>query len=221
MEKKQKERLLIRDLMKENEANRQRKQKAKKNQEVEELKQMQEYNALIERQERDREAELSLRVERQKLLIKRMEENVTSKINEKANDDNIRALKQLAERDARAIETEEFKKTRLSVLHSQMRETLRKQVEEKEARKLEEEGMRDLHAQILRLDSHEFAKSEEERKTLRKKLITAYKQQLDAQMTSLEVRRKADKNVMSQNEVLINRELISVVEKALSDKRSA
>ena len=218
IEKKNGERLLIKKLMKENEENRLRKQEMKKAQEAQDLRQLQEYNDLIERQERERQAELSQTIERQKHLIKRMEENVMKKIEEKSNDDNIRALKQQAERDARSIEVETFKAKRLAELNAEMRATLRLQLEEKEGRKKEEKEIRDLHAQILRLDSQDFSKSEEERRTLRRKLVDTYKQQLDAQMASLTVRRNADKGEMSKSEVLMNKDLIAVVEKVLTEK---
>ena len=220
VEKKKRDKLLIKDLMKENDLNRQRKQESKKAQEARDLQQLHEYNELIERQERERQAELTQRVERQKLLIKRMEENVMKKIHEKSNDDNVRALKQQAERDARSIEIEAYKQKRLGELQSEMKETLRKQVEEKEARKKEEAELRDLHAKILKLDSQEYLKSEDERRTLRKRLVSAYKHQLDAQMNSVNQRRTADRDEMSKDEIAMNKDLISVVEKALSDQRN-
>jgi hypothetical protein len=221
VEKKKRDKLLIRDLMKENDLNRQRKQESKKAQEAQDLQQLHEYNELIERQERERQAELSQRVERQKLLIKRMEENVMKKIHEKSNDDNVRALKQQAERDARSIEIEAYKQKRLGELQSEMKETLRKQVEENEARKKEEVDLRELHAEILKLDSQEYLKSEDERRKLRKRLVSAYRQQLDAQMNSVNRRRTADRDEMSKGEIAMNKDLISVVEKALSDQRNS
>ena len=218
MEKKMKEKLLIKELMRENEEERLAKLALKKAQTTAELRQLQEFNELVERQAQQREAELTKRVERQKLLIKKMEESVMRKQEEKSNDDNVRALKQQAERDARAIEVEAFKTRRLKELQNEMKETLRQQVEEKASRKVEEAELRNLHAQILRLDTNDFEQSEQERRAIKKKLVSRYTEQLNAQVASLKQKRQLDKDEMSRDEILLNRDLIGVVEKVLRDE---
>jgi hypothetical protein len=218
VEKKRRERDVIKELMKENEAERRMKLSYRKQQAAEELRQLQEYNALIERQEKERQEELSRRVSRQKELIRRMEETVTKKIQEKSNDDNMRALKQQAERDARCIEIDAFKMKRLDECREEMKRTLAQQIQEKERRQREEAELREIHAQILRLDSEEFIKSEKERQELRRKLVSKYKQQLNEQIKASTNRNEVKKDGMSQQEILLNRDLIDVVERLLKDE---
>lgn len=218
--KKLREKELIKKLMEENERDRSAKTELRRAQAMDELRQLDEYNKLIEKQEREREAELAARVHRQKELIKRMEENVMRKIEEKSNDDNIRALKQQAERDARAIEVENFRQKRLEELKQDMKDMLRSQVEEKRQRQKEESELKEIHAQILKLDTDEFQRSERERLELKKRLISKYKEQLHAQVASMKNRRMYDKDEMNHREIALNRDLIEVVERVMRDEDS-
>lgn len=218
--KKLREKELIKKLMEENERDRRAKTDLKRALAMDELRQLDDYTKLIEKQEREREAELAARVHRQKELIKRMEENVLRKIEEKSNDDNIRALKQQAERDARALEVESFRKKRLEELKQDMKDMLRSQVEEKRQRQKEESELKEIHAQILKLDTDEFQRSERERLELKKQLISKYKEQLHAQVESMKNRRMYDRDEMNQREIALNRDLIGVVERVMRDEES-
>ena len=218
--KKLREKELIKKLMEENERDRRAKTDLKRALAMDELRQLDDYTKLIEKQEREREAELAARVHRQKELIKRMEENVLRKIEEKSNDDNIRALKQQAERDARALEVESFRKKRLEELKQDMKDMLRSQVEEKRQRQKEESELKEIHAQILKLDTDEFQRSERERLELKKQLISKYKEQLHAQVESMKNRRMYERDEMNQREIALNRDLIGVVERVMRDEES-
>lgn len=220
IERKKRDRLLTQELMRENEEDRLMKLELKKQQDADELKQLHEYHAVVEKQEQEREIALARRVERQKLLIKRMEENVTRMIQEKSNDDNVRALKQQAERDARAIEIERFKERKLAELTNDMKRTLDKQTQEKETRKREDSELKEIHARILQLDTEQFRSSEAERLQLRRKLVTKYRQQLDSQVAGMKKREQLDRDEMSRDEILLNRELIELVETVLPQKQT-
>ena len=220
VERRERDRLLTKELMRENEEGRMLRVGLKKSQDLEELERLREYHEMIEKQERAREAELNRRLERQKLLIKRMEENVTKMIQAKSNDDNVRALKQQAERDARAIELERYKESKLRELTEDMRRMLDQQTREKEARKTEESELKAIHARILQLDTDHFRQSEAERAEIRRKLVKKYREQLDMQVASMRDRKKLDKDEMSYDEILINRELIQLVQTVIPEDKT-
>ena len=214
--KKQKERIQTKHLMEENERDRLAKLEVKKRNAAEELRQLQDYHDLLEKQEKEREAELARRIERQKMLIKRMEEGVMKAIHAKSNDDNIRALKQQAEMDARAIEIDRFKKEKLSKLQEDMREALQNQISEKEARKREEEDLRKVHAQILQNDTASFEQSEAAHIQSRRRRLRQHQTDLRKQVELALQKRKMDQNELNKDEILINRELIELVESTLA-----
>ena len=217
MDKKRKEREAFKRLMKENEIGRMQQIGLKKKQIEEEIRIMEENNLLMEAQEEERNTKIENRLVRQKLLVKKMEENVTKRLNEKANDDNIRALKQQAEKDARSIEIEAFKIKKYNEMKADMIRTLEEQVAEKLARKQEEDEIKNMHAEILKLDSAEFAKYENQRKELTKKLHNKYKEQLLKQIALHKEKNKTDEECMNTEEFKINRDLIEVVEKTLHE----
>ena len=216
--KRTKERAIFQSVLKENELNRQRKLEMKKHQAIEELSQMDEFREILEQQEQQREQEFQKRLERQKLLMKKMEETVSLRVNQKTNDDNVRALKQQAENDARAIEIENFKQRRYAEMKAEMARTVQEQIEEKRSRKMEDDELRNMHAHILKLDTIEFDKSEAQRKEITKRLYRKYRQQLLEQISHNAHREKAHEEYMNAEEIKLNRDLIEVVEKTLRDE---
>jgi len=218
IEKKQRDKQVIKQLMSENDRERQRKSELKKFAVQIELDQIKESNELIEKREREREAEMNHRVERQKLLMKKMEENVIKTIQAKADDDNHRALQQQAERDVRQMEIEKFKKEKLEKMRQEMLETLNEQIAEKKERKKEENEMKELHAQILQADTAEFQEYENRRRELQKKIYRKYREQLRDQIQNIRENRKREDGSMNEEEIRMNRDLIEVVEKVLREE---
>ncbi len=219
--KRQKEKLLTKQLMEENERDRQVKLELKRQSATDELKQLREYHDMIEKQEAERQNELSRRIERQKQLIKRMEEGVLKTIQAKSNDDNVRALKQQAEMDARAIEIEKYKTERLRQLKEEMTSTLKKQIEDKDKRRREEDELRKIHARILHKDATSFDEAEAEKLRARKDRLKKYQEQLKEQIDEGRLKQKSQRDELSIQEILINRELIEVVEATLPQSLAA
>jgi hypothetical protein len=215
LERKSAERARLRKLMSENEAERQIRVNLQKQLEAEELRQLQEYHRLLEKQDRERQDDLRKRVERQKSLIKKMEEKVMQTIQEKSYDDNVRAEKQQAEIDARAIEITRYKAQRLAEAREDLVSNLKKQMDEKINRLREEEEMRRLHATVLKSDLDEYQHSEEERARRRKAEMRAYRQELDHQVESRQKSKHSLGDEMNAAEMQINRELIQLVESVL------
>jgi hypothetical protein len=218
VESKQKEKQVIRQLMSENDRERHRKMELKKLAMESDLIQINEYNTMLEKEERKREEEMNHRIERQKLLMKKMEENVMKTIQSKADDDNQRALKQQAERDVKQMEIEKFKRDKLAKLREEMISTLHQQIREKNDRNKEEDELKDLHAQILKADTSEFEESEKKRRELRKKIYCKYREQLRDQIQNVRSVRAAEDGSMNDDEIKMNRDLIEVVEKVLREE---
>ena len=80
--------------------------------------------------------------------------------------------------------------------------------------------VKEIHARILQLDTEQFRSSEAERLQLRRKLVTKYRQQLDSQVAGMKKREQLDRDEMSRDEILLNRELIELVETVLPQKQT-
>jgi hypothetical protein len=214
--KKEAERLLLKKLMEDNERDRQHKAEIKKRSAADELKQLQEFHDLLEKQEAERQGELSRRVERQKLLVKRMEEGVLKTIQAKSNDDNIRALKQQAEMDARAIEVQRFKQTKQAQLRQEMLDTLKRQIKEKEARKREETELKEIHSHILRSDSQHYSETEAAAMRARKQKLREYQHELRLQIKEASNRSINERDELTKTEISMNKELLQLVDSLIN-----
>jgi len=218
VERKKKERDVMQRLISENEKEQHRKLELKRLSTEAELAQIREYNALIEKQETERQAELNRRLERQRLLIRKMEENVLKTIQAKADDDNQRALMQQAERDARDIEVEKFKHDHLSQMRKDMITMLQEQMAEKHSRKREEAQLRELHSSILKAETASYERAEKDKKKARRNAFLKYRDQLREQITQSLSRKAATHDNMTQEEIRLNSDLIAVVEKVLREE---
>ena len=220
VERKKKEREVMQRLIQENEKEQERKCELKRLSTEAELAQIREYNSLIERQEAERQAELNKRLERQRLLIKKMEETVMTTIQAKADDDNQRALMQQAEREARDLEVERFKQDNLARMRHEMINMLHKQMAEKADRRREDAELRGLHASILRADTQAFKDTENAKRNQRKDLYRRYREQLQEQIENSKNYKARAEDTMTKEEIKLNKELIAVVEKILGDANS-
>jgi hypothetical protein len=77
-----------------------------------------------------------------------------------------------------------------------------------------------IHARILQLDTDHFRQSEAGRAEIRRKLVKKYREQLDMQVASMRDRKKLDKDEMSYDEILINRELIQLVQTVIPEDKT-
>jgi hypothetical protein len=217
IERKKKERNVMQRLISENEKEQQRKFELKRLSTEAELAQIREYNALIEKQESGRQAELNRRLERQRLLIRKMEENVLKTIQAKADDDNQRALMQQAERDARDLEVEKFKQDHLTQMRHDMIRMLQEQIAEKHSRKREEAQLRELHSSILKADTAAFERTERDKKMSRRATFLKYREQLREQISQSRSLKATADDKMTEEEIRLNSDLIAVVERVLRD----
>jgi hypothetical protein len=213
--RKQSERMITKKLMEENEKERALKLDIKKQQSATELCALREYNELLERQEQERQLEFNRRIERQKLLIRRMEEGVFKAIQTKSNNDHIRADKQQADLNERRNEMEQFKTAKIKQLKSEMLEALQTQLREKKLRSEVEAVQRAKQAEILRLNVESYEKQQEDRMRRRKQELCRYREELLEQINSMKAKRTSVRDEMTTDEILLNRELIELVDSVL------
>merc|ERR1719456_1696571 len=154
-------------------------------------------------------------MDKQKILMERMKENVVKQQQAKGDEDNRRAAKQKEEADARAIEMERNKEAKLRQMRLETQDFLFAQMEEKEGRKEQAYELKRLQAHILDADTKEYGEMEKARAQERKRQNIEHKIELDAQMAY----KRAQKSfTMSDNEVNMNRQLLEVVNKTLDER---
>jgi hypothetical protein len=214
-DRREREKMQVQRLMEENEKDRLARSTLKKKEEMEELEQLRKYHDILKKQETEREQELQKRVERQKSLMKRMEETVTRTMNEKSKDDDIRALKQQAEIEERYIKLERLKADRVNNLRNEMKQMLVDQMKERQALKEKESHLKIVHANLLKADTEDYLKAEKQKVEKRSDLMKRYKQELVSQKETAESLARATRDELSHDEILMNRQLIRLVQTTL------
>merc|ERR1719456_1849252 len=121
-------------------------------------------------------------MDKQKILMERMKENVVKQQQAKGDEDARRALKQKEEADARAIEMERNKEAKLRQLRLETQDFLFAQMEEKEGRKEQAYELKRLQAHILDADTKEYAEMEKARTLERKRQNVEHRIELDEQI---------------------------------------
>merc|ERR1719178_500917 len=129
---------------------------------------MKEYNRILDQQEATRASELESRMERQKILMEKMKENVVKQQGNAAAEDARRAMKQKEEADARAIEMERNKSAKLKEMRHDTQAFLFKQMAEKDEKKEQALELKRLQASILEADTQEYMQMEKQKSQDRK-----------------------------------------------------
>merc|ERR1712164_57190 len=96
---------------------------------------MKDYNKVLDRQAKEREAEKQARVDRQKKLMDKMQATVFAQAATKGAEDEIRAAKQKEEADIRTLELEVNKQRKLKQMREENRDYLLKQMQAKADKK--------------------------------------------------------------------------------------
>merc|ERR1719199_668278 len=120
------------------------------------IESMKEYNRILDAQEQSRAAELEARMEKQRVLMEKMKENVVAQQQAKGDEDAMRAERQKAEADARALEMERNKHEKLQNMRAETQAFLFKQMAEKDDKKRQALELKQLQAAILEQDTGEY-----------------------------------------------------------------
>mmetsp|Transcript_54609 Transcript_54609/g.97978 ORF Transcript_54609/g.97978 Transcript_54609/m.97978 type:complete len:507 (-) Transcript_54609:76-1596(-) len=202
----------MRKVFEENEEDQRKRQEAHRVQKEKDAHAMREYNRILDEQEEQRAEELAARMERQKTLMDQLQANVAAQAKDAGDNDALRAQKQQDEMDRHYAEAEKVKQSRLKQLRLETQAYLFKQMAEKDARKDEEKELQNIQAQILERDTEEYNDIEREKMTNRKIRNFEHRKEIERQ---IEQRSKVRVPEMSEAEMKMNRNLLTLVDKTL------
>jgi len=193
------------------------KEEAKRKQQELDMEAMKEYNRILDQQEELRAQELQARMDKQKALMEKMKENVQKQQQKKGDEDARRANKQKEEADARAIEMERNKEAKLKEMRHDTQSFLFKQMAEKDEKKGQALELKRLQASILEADTQEYMQMEKQKFHDRRVRNIEHRIELEAQIAdrAAVVQRKY---AMSGAEIKMNRQLLDLVDKTLTER---
>ncbi|CEM09639.1 unnamed protein product [Vitrella brassicaformis CCMP3155] len=215
--KKDNERHIIRKLMEENEQEQIEKARKKKEDQEADLRSMEEYVRILDQQEAARESELKERLDRQRNLMDRMKDTVVKMQENKAEEDARRAEKQRLEMEARQFEVELNKQRKLKQMTEETKRFLFQQMQEREDAKTKEKELTKMRAQLLEEDLKDFTEQERSKAESRRSMNLRFRKELEEQMDE---KRRRKETKMAPAEMKMNRKLLEIVEKTLSERDS-
>merc|ERR1711977_233961 len=193
------------------------KEEQKKRQQEIDMEAMKEYNRILDQQEEMRAQELQARMDKQKALMEKMKQNVQKQQQKKGDEDARRAAKQKEEADARAIEMERNKQAKLKEMRYETQSFLFKQMSEKDEKKGQALELKRLQAGILEADTQEYMQMEKQKSNDRRLRNIEHRIELEDQIAD-RAKEVVRKYAMSGAEVKMNRQLLDLVEKTLSER---
>lgn len=210
----------MRKVFEENAEDEKKRAAAKKEQQEKDAAAMAEYNRILDEQEEQRAEELANRMERQKALMEKLQENVAQQAKDAGDNDHKRATMQADERDRHYAEAERIKQERLKQLRLETQAYLFKQMAEKDSRKNDEKDLQNIQAQILERDTEEYNEIEREKLVTKKIRNLEHRKEIEGQIG---FRAKQSVPEMSESEVKMNRQLLNLVNRTLTvrDERNA
>merc|ERR1711985_190475 len=193
------------------------KEEARMRQQELDMEAMKEYNRILDQQEEMRAQELQARMDKQKALMEKMKENVQKQQQKKGDEDARRAQKQKEEADARAIEMERNKEAKLKEMRHDTQSFLFKQMAEKDEKKGQALELKRLQASILEADTQEYMQMEKQKSQDRRVRNVEHRIGLEAQIAE-RAAIVTRKYAMSGAEIKMNRQLLDLVDKTLSER---
>merc|ERR1711985_72895 len=133
------------------------------------------------------------------------------------DEDTRRAMKQKEEADARAIEMERNKEAKLKEMRHDTQKFLFKQMAEKDEKKGQALELKRLQAAILEADTQEYMEMEKQKFHDRKVRNVEHRIGLEAQIAE-RAAVVSRKYAMSGAEIKMNRQLLDLVDKTLSER---
>lgn len=202
----------MRKVFEENEEDQRKRNEAQRIQKEKDAAAMREYNRILDEQEEQRAEELAARMERQKSLMDKLQANVAAQAKDAGDNDALRAQKQQDEMDRHYAEAERVKQQRLKQLRLETQAYLFKQMAEKDGRKDEDKELQNIQAQILERDTEEYNDIEREKVNNRRIRNFEHRKELERQ---IEQRSKVRVPEMSEAEMKMNKNLLTLVDKTL------
>lgn len=214
--KKQQQKEQMQKIKEDNERDNSLKEAARLEEMMGDVKAMEEYNKILDEQDKTRAAAIHERQEKQRIQMERMVGDLGLAMQLKADEDSRRADKQKKEADERAIELERRKQEDLKNMRYQTQDFLFQQMDEKN--KLEQEALelKQQQAEILKKDAQEHKEAEQKKIQEKRARNKAHQMELTQQIAAR--KKNENKYAMSESEVKMNRQLLELVENTLEDK---
>ncbi|OMJ85367.1 hypothetical protein SteCoe_13340 [Stentor coeruleus] len=217
-EKRRDERIYMLKMMEENEENKKRQMEIKEFERQNDVKSMEDYAKMLDKQEEDRLNEIKAREERQQLLMARMADTVLKEQKQKNHEEDLMLLKQIEEKELLDKAEDERRMLQLKKQKQDIRKILDKQVDEKNKRKVMEKKNQDEQADMWKKDADEFYKLEDERKMREKQLNMMHVEILRSQMDEKNMKKK--KVIMNKDEIKMNKNLLKKIYQDKSEGQS-
>eukprot|EP01022_Parablepharisma_sp_SALTPOND_P003381 TRINITY_DN1134_c0_g1_i2.p2 TRINITY_DN1134_c0_g1~~TRINITY_DN1134_c0_g1_i2.p2 ORF type:complete len:562 (-),score=99.73 TRINITY_DN1134_c0_g1_i2:3953-5638(-) len=199
----------MRKLIEENEQNRKLQQELKKKEREADAKLLEEYAKVQEKQEQDRIEEVKKREKRTQQLMVHMADTVVKDLERKRREDELNMLKSQQEKDRRDQLDEELRLHRIREQQKELKSKLEQQMNDKKIKTEQEKEENRKQAEIWRKDLEAIAKEEQEIIEKTKEANKQYQEYLKKQMQD---KRLPKKDVMTKEEFLMNKKLISQIE---------
>mmetsp|Transcript_38789 Transcript_38789/g.76887 ORF Transcript_38789/g.76887 Transcript_38789/m.76887 type:complete len:504 (-) Transcript_38789:142-1653(-) len=214
--RKEKTKKSMKKVFAENAVEQERRLGIKKQEMDQEQEAMREYNRVLDEQEAQRAAEMEARLQRQALLMKKLQVSVLDVQKAAGDNDEQRAAAQQEEQDRHFFEAEKLKQRRLQELRQENQSYLLKQMDEKESRRQEDRDIQAIQAVILERDSQEYGEIEQQKVIDRRVRNLEHRKEIEKQMDH-NLRQAAPPD-MSPAEIAMNKPLLNLVNKTLEER---
>jgi hypothetical protein len=201
----------LQKMMEENEANKRLQRDQYMREREQDIKSMEDYARMLDKQEEDRLNEIKAREQRQQLLMARMADTVLKEQSQKAREEDLLMLKQIEEREILDRAEDERRRARLREEQDHTKEFLIRQMREKEERKEAERRSLAEQADMWKQDSDEFFRIEEEKKRRQKEYNLAQAEALKQQIQEKALKKR--KVRMDHTELALNKQLLKEIRK--------
>lgn len=182
-----------------------------------EVEQLKEYNRTCDKLEKQREAEMKARMDKQVKIMGTMQAKTDVAKKSGSVDDASRAEAQQEEMDKHFHQAEVVKQNRLRQLRLENQAYLLKQMEQKEARKAGDKEMSDIQAQIMLRDSEEYLEREKHKFAKQRTAKEACSKDIKKQIAFKLSQPQAE---MTEAELQLNRPLLNLVKRTLEVQAS-
>jgi len=213
--KKQQEKEKMKKIYEDNQLDNVVKEEARKAEQRADVEAMQEYNRILDAQDKARADVEFARQEKQRLLMEKMVGSIANAMALKADEDSRRADKQKKEADERAIQYEQNKADKLKQMRYDTQDFLFKQIDEKNKIAAEEMEAKEQRGKVLLQDAKDHMDAEQKKLQDRRERNKEHQKELTAQ---IHAKRQIKKYAMSESEIAMNRQLLELVESTLSVK---
>ena len=209
LQKKQMERSYLQKMMEENEENKRIQLEQQKKLKEQEKTELAEYTRMLDRQEADRLEEIRARESKTQELMNKMADTVLKDLDQHRELEEAKVTRYQLEKERQDQLDDEERLRRIKDGQREMKAYLDQQTQERRERELQEKALSAKQAEIWKQDLKLHA---EEDKLIRSKILTTNKNHADYLKKQMAAHQKPKRNVMTREEFLLNRKLLTDAE---------